>query len=83
MTMHNLDNYMIIHPDLCTLLEILQAVAPITRPVEKLYSQLAKLCYTNCNQLKAENIESLHILGVLKEPVKMNFEGACSFLKKK
>ena len=83
MTMHILDNYMITHPNLCTLLQILLAVAPTTEPLEISHSQLAKLCYKYRNRLKAENIESLYILSALKEPVKMYFEGTCSFLEKK
>ena len=74
---------MITHPHLCTLLQILLAVAPTTGPLERLYSQLAKLCYKDCNQLKPENTASQYILSALNEPVKMGFEGACSFLEKK
>ena len=83
MTMYILDNYMITHPNLCTLLQIFLVVAPITGLLERSYTQLAKLCNKDRNQLKVENIESLCILSALKEPVKMDFEDACSFLEKK
>ena len=74
---------LITHPNLCTLLHILLAVAPTTGPLGRSYSQLPKLCYIDCNHLKDENIESLHILSALKEPFKIDFEGVCSFLEKK
>ena len=74
---------MITHPNLCILLQILVAVKPVTGPLERSYSQLVKLCYKDCNRLNAENVESLYILSALKEPVKMDFEGGCSFSEKK
>ena len=83
MTMHILDNYIITHPNLRVLFQILLVKAPATGLFQRSYSQLEKLCYKDCHWLKTEDTESLYIPSPFKEPLKMNFEGACSFLERK
>ena len=65
---HVLSQCSITHPHLCDLVRILLAVAPSTRPLERSYSKLAKLCLKDQNQLSSKNIKVLYILAALTNP---------------
>ena len=63
-----LDNYIISHPKLCQLNIV--CCSPIhLLPLEQSYSQLAKICFKDRNSLMSEHLETLYILGVLKNSV--------------
>ena len=65
---HILDNYILSHPKLCQLNIV--CCSPIhLLPLEQSYSQLAKICFKDRNSLMSEHLETLYILGVLKNSV--------------
>ena len=42
-------------------------VSPSMGPLKRSFCRLAKICYKDRNQLKFENLETLHFLSALKE----------------
>ena len=73
MIQHVLENYLISHPNLCELLQLILSVSSPTGPLERSFSKLAKICYKDRNQLKSENIKTLYLLSALKEPMQTDY----------
>ena len=57
------------------------AVAPTTGPLERLYIKLVNICYKDRNQLSANNLETLYLLGALKNP-QTDYSKAINILEK-
>ena len=49
-------------------MKILLAVLPFTGPLERSFSELAKVYYKDRNSISSQNLQNLYILAVLKEP---------------
>ena len=59
MIWHILESYMISHPNLCELLQLLFSVSSSAGPLERSFKKLTKICYKDRNQRKSENMETL------------------------
>ena len=58
--------YAISHPYLCEMIKILLASASTTGPLERLCSELGKICYKDRNKVLVKNLETLYLLSSLK-----------------
>ena len=53
------------YPNICDLVLLLLSISPGTGPVERSFSQLAKICYKDRNLLSPETLESLYLLSAM------------------
>ena len=60
-----LSNYFIQHPNICSLIFILFSTAPLTGPLKRVFSKLAKICYKHRNAMFYGTIETLFFLSVI------------------
>lgn len=60
------EEHAIEYPNLADLIILLLSISPGTGPVERSFSQLAKICYKDRNSMAEDTIEHLFLLAVMK-----------------
>ena len=75
-----ISNHKITYPNLTELVKILFSIAPLTGPLERSYSKLAKICYKDRNRLTSEHLETLYLLSLLKDE-KVDYDKATKYME--
>lgn len=60
------EEHAIEYPNLADLIILLLSISPGTGPVERSFSQLAKICYKDRNSMAEDTIENLFLLAAMK-----------------
>ena len=64
--MKMIGEYAIEYPNICQLVILLLSISPGTGPVERSFSQLAKICYKDRNSMKPDTMENVYLLAAMR-----------------